>query len=431
MNTIEDNILTHNSIVAIDLDGSDNDNNTISDNLLQGNNYGIDVDSSNRNIFQDNILTDNGMGFSFDTCWENTIIGNIIQNGSYGISLDYSSDNTLTDNTIRNTSVFGLYLRSSSRNVLDSNAMINCSLMMYGNEDTEYLNDIDASNTVNGKPVYCIFGRRWITVPEDAGEVILIESSYCTIKGLNLNKGTIGIILAYSSHNIIKGNIITNQSMIAIDLGSADNNDNIIQGNTIRENSYGIDLENSKGNTIRQNRIFLNGYGIFLSNTLTPIIRRNMISRNYYGISATKVNGSKIYLNNIYQNYIYGLSAKACAVSARWNWWGAVTGPNINGNGDHLSVTKDGQIIYKPWRFLPVLFTGQLRSLMTTCDRQNFVDSMRKSQRTTSFETQQITSDYMALCGMRNLRIESEYALPPKVVVERNLPMNNGLVSFS
>ena len=68
---------------------------------------------------------------------------------------------------------------------------------------------------------------------------------------------------------------------------------------------------------------------------------------------------------------------------------------------------------------------------MTVGDEQNFVDRAHTSQKTTSFETQQITSDYMALCGMKNLRIESEYALPPKVVVKRNLPMNNGLVSFS
>ena len=353
MNTIEDNILTNNSVVAIDLDGSDNNENSISGNIIKGNNYGIDVDSSNMNIFQDNILVDNGMGFSFDSCWKNSIIDNTVQDGSYGMSFDTSSNNILINNTICNTSVFGLYLLSSGNNVLDSNVMINCSLMMYGNEDTEYLNYIYSNNTVNGKPVYYIFGRTRITVPDDAGEVILIDSDHCTIKNLHLDKGTIGILLAYSSHNIIQGNSITNQSMIAIDLGSADNNNNIIQGNNIQGNGYGIDLEYSSGNIIKQNRIFSNAYGIFLSNTLNAVIRRNTISRNYYGISATEANKSTIYFNNIYQNYVYGLSAEACAVTARWNWWGAITGPNINGNGDRLRVTEDGLITYAPWLASP------------------------------------------------------------------------------
>jgi parallel beta-helix repeat protein len=422
MNTIEDNILANNSVVAIDLDGSDNENNTISDNLIQGNNYGIDVDSSEMNIFQGNILFDNGMGFSFDSCWKNRIIGNTIQGGSYGISLDQSSYNTLTGNTIRNTSIFGLYLLSSCNNVLDSNAMINCSLMVYGSEFSDYVNDVDSNNTVNGKPVYYLLGRSSITIPEDAGEVILIDSSYCTIKDLNLNKGTVGIILAYSSDNIIQGNIITNQSMIAIDLGSVYNNNNIIQGNVIIGNGYGIDLEYSWGNTIKQNRIFSNAYGIFLSNTLNAVIRRNTISRNYYGISATDANKSTISFNNIYQNYVYGLSAEACAVTARWNWWGAITGPNINGNGDHLSIKTDGQITYTPWLRLPVLFTGTLRFNLMNDHQENRMDDSLKTPGGMYFESHQTGFPRLDLFGLKN-RDPGKECVPPKTALEHYFDM--------
>lgn len=415
-NTIEDNILTANNIAAIDLDGSDNDDNIISDNLIQGNNYGIDIDSSDRNMFQDNIVTDNGMGFSFDNCWENTIIGNTVQDGYYGIYLDHSPFNNLTYNTIRNTSVFGLYLFYASDNVLDLNAMINCSLMVYGNDPSYYQNDVDVSNTVNGKSVYYLLHQTSSTIPDDAGEVILIGSSHCTIKDLDLNKGTVGITLAYSWDNIIKGNIIKNQSMIAIDLGSAGNNDNTIQGNIIQENGYGIDLEYSKGNTIRQNRIVSNGYGVFLSNTLDTIIRRNTISRNNLGISATEVNESKIYLNNIYQNYIYGLSAEACVVTARWNWWGATTGPSTNGNGDHLSVTKDGQITYAPWKRFPVLFAGILSGMLINSSQENYRDTSIKTPGEMSFDSNQITDYRLDLFGIKNIHHDKERALPKDAI---------------
>ena len=417
MNTIEDNILTNNSVVAVDLDGSDNNENSIRDNIIQGNNYGVDVDSSNMNIFQGNLLTNNGMGFSFDSCWKNSIIGNTIQDGSYGMFFDKSSNNLLTNNTIRNTSVFGLYLLSSSNNVLDSNAMIHCSLMVYGNENTEYINDVDSSNTVNGKPVYYILGGRRTTIPDDAGEVILIDSSHCTIKGLNLNKGTIGILLAYSSHNIIQGNIITNQSMIAVDLGSANNDNNIVMGNIIQENGYGIDLEYSKGNIIRKNRIVSNGYGIFLSNTHQVFIGRNTISTNSYGISVSEANESKIFLNNIYQNYAYGLSVDACIVSAPLNWWGAVAGPNKNGNGDHLRVIEDGQITYTPWLRLPVLFTGVFRFWFMNA-YQNPMDAASRTPKQTFFGSQKTSSIHFDVFGLKNIDNEKE-CVPLKTAIEQ------------
>jgi trimeric autotransporter adhesin len=417
MNTIEDNIFTNNGVVAIDLDGSDNNENSINDNIIQGNNYGIDIDSSNLNSIHGNLLTDNGMGFSFDSCWKNSIIGNTIQDGSYGMSFDTSSNNILINNTIRNTSVFGLYLFSSQDNVLDSNAMINCSLMMYGNEDTEYLNYIYSNNTVNGKPVYYILGRKQITVPDDAGEVILISSDHCTIKNLHLDKGTIGILLAYSSHNIIQGNIIANQSMIAVDLGSANNDNNIIMGNIIQDNGYGVDLEYSKGNIIRKNRFASNGHGIFLFDTFNTLIWRNTLSTNSYGISVAKANGSKIFFNNIYQNYAYGLSAEACVVSAPWNWWGAISGPNANGNGDRLRVTEEGQITYAPWLRLPVLFTGALRFQSMNTLHYTLMDTTVKTKGAIPIESPLTGYYQMDLYGLKNINDGTE-CVPPKTIVE-------------
>jgi parallel beta-helix repeat protein len=368
------------------------------------------------------MLSDNGLGISFDSSMENTIVGNTVQGGYYGIYFDHSSFNTLTDNTIHNTSIFGLYLLSSSENEIKTNEMINCSLMVYGNSLAEYINDVDTSNTVNGKPVYYYLHQTDIVTPQDAGEVLLIDSSRCTIKNLNLNKGTIGITLAYSANNMIIGNTLKSQSMIAIDLGHAGNNGNTVQGNTIQDSSYGIDIELSERNTIIKNKIVSNGYGILLYNAFNTTIRRNTISKNNYGISAIEALGSKIRWNNIFWNYIYGLSAEACSVTARWNWWGAAAGPNVhwNGNGDRLSAIKNGYITYIPWLPLPVLFTGRIQFFKPNSDQKNFVDSSFKTQGKTFFEIHHITSDEMAIYGMKNVRIEKERALLPKASMEQN-----------
>lgn len=360
-NIIEHNVLADNSVVAIDLDGSDNEGNIIRQNLLQRNNYGVDVDSSDLNVFQENTLIQNGMGFAFDASWRNTLIGNIIQDGSYGVYLVSSSENTFTGNLVCNLSLFGMYLLFSCLNVLDSNTMMNCGLMVYGNDVKEYRNDVDTTNTVNGKPVYYLSSQQHVTIPSDAGEVILVDSENCTIKDLQLNRGTIGVLLAYSSHNIIQGNLIRNQSICALDLSSGYNDDNIILGNIVQENANGMVFFSSKGNIIRKNKVLSNGEGIILGNTLTTFISRNTISRNNYGIVVSHANESRIFFNNIYQNYAYGLIVEACAVNARWNWWGAVSGPGTDGNGDCFQIVEKGQILYAPWLWFPVLFTGNLR----------------------------------------------------------------------
>jgi hypothetical protein len=57
------------------------------------------------------------------------------------------------------------------------------------------------------------------------------------------------------------------------------------------------------------------------------------------------------------------LYADASTVVARWNWWGALAGPQ--GKGDHLSAVNHGRINYAPWKLFPVLFAGVMPSALT------------------------------------------------------------------
>jgi parallel beta-helix repeat protein len=383
MNTLAHNTLLGNSVVAIDLDGAQNNGTVIKENTLTSNNYGIDVDISSTILIQDNLLSDNGVGISLDQDSGIILTGNTIKNGSYGIVCDHSWYNTATDNTIDSPTMCALYLFSSAENILKSTKMTNCSLMVYGNTLADYINDVDTSNTVNGKPIYYRLHQTQQTIPSDAGEVLLIDSQGCTVENLNLNQGSIGMTLAYSSQNIIRGNTIRNQSMIAIDLGAPGNNDNILFGNILQDNGYGIDIEGSKGNTLQKNTVSSNVYGIYLYNAVNTTLRRNSILRNNLGIDAIQSPGSLISFNNIFWNYIYGLSADACLVSARWNWWGAARGPQSigNGNGDRIRSIKDGMISYRPWRLLPVFFTGIVRMLLSNPKPTDIIDNSFTSQR--------------------------------------------------
>ena len=89
--------------------------------------------------------------------------------------------------------------------------MENCGLIVDGNSLSDYINDVDTSNTVNKKTLYYYIDKNNINVPSDAGEVILINCTYCNITNLDLSNGTIGVELAFSSYNNVSGNIINDK----------------------------------------------------------------------------------------------------------------------------------------------------------------------------------------------------------------------------
>jgi parallel beta-helix repeat protein len=360
-NTLAHSILNDNRVVSVYLDGS-NQGTIIKQNIMSRNNYGVDVVSSTSTLVQGNRFSENGLSVAFGSSSGNVMADNTIKDGAYGVYFDGSSLNTMTDNTIDNASIFGVYLLSSYDNVLKANSMVNCSLLVYGTTLADYINDVDATNTVQGKPVYYYLHTKDAILPQDAGEVVLVDCSGCTVRNLSLTKGTTGIVLAYSSNNSLLGNTIVQQSVTGIDLSSGGNNDNTIQGNILVGNSYGIDIEDSFGTLVKRNRIASNYYGILLYQASKTKVHRNTLSNNYYGISATETPESTIGLNNFYKNYIYGLYSDASAVTARWNWWGMWTGPG--GPGDHIGAVNHGAIIYTPWKLFPVLFAGVIRSAL-------------------------------------------------------------------
>jgi parallel beta-helix repeat protein len=222
---------------------------------------------------------------------------------------------------------------------------------------------------------------------------------------------------------MIRGNIIKNQSMTGIDLSSGYSDNNSIQGNTIQRNGYGIDIEYCTGSALKYNTISSNDYGVLLYNAVDTMIKRNTIVRNSLGIDAIQATGSILRWNNIFLNNIYGLSVDACFVSAERNWWGALTGPTINGdgNGDHLNAIRNAQINYVPWHRLPVLFAGILRFILTASHQKNSIDHQFIIPDTTFFEPYQSSSDSLAIHGMKNLRFTQEQTVLPKVVLEQKL----------
>ncbi len=190
-------------------------NNNIIECTITNNDYGINLaDSSNyNNITGNTIFANIWIGIYIEFSSNNNIAGNnITTNNLDGLKLFAgSSNNNITGNNITANGNNGIYIRMSSNNILRNNHMTNNKYNLYvdGSSLTDFVQDIDTSNTVNGMPIYYLVNKHDITVPFDAGYVALVNCTSMIVQNLNLNKNGQGILLAYTANSTITRNNIT------------------------------------------------------------------------------------------------------------------------------------------------------------------------------------------------------------------------------
>ena len=206
-----------------------------------------------------------GNGFYLSGINNVTIKGTNVKGFDWGIGLSAgASYNTILGNNITGN-YGGVHLSWSSGNVLRNNSMINndYNFMVVGYAISHFVQDIDTSNTVDGKPIYYWVSRENIEVPSDAGYVALVNSTNITVKGLRLKNNGQGILLAYTTNaQIVNNNLTNNYYGIAL-LYSSNNN---IYRNDITNNSWcGVWLECSSDNRLCHNNFISNQYHVYFS----------------------------------------------------------------------------------------------------------------------------------------------------------------------
>ncbi len=177
--TSSNNTLTGNNG---DISLSSSNNNTLTDN-----NGGISLSSSSNNMLKDNNASNNrGSGIYLEYASSNTLIGNNASNNSYGIQIstdrvseDGEGEYYCTNNTLKN-------------NIMTGN-MYNFELDVHRASD--FQNQIDKSNLVDGKPIYYILGASNIIYDSstNAGTFYCINCLNVTLKDLNLTNNGYGV----------------------------------------------------------------------------------------------------------------------------------------------------------------------------------------------------------------------------------------------
>lgn len=302
---------------------------------IRNGSLGIVIESGSENTIRSNILTACAYGVEAITSG-NIISGNVILNNTaYGIYVSGSNNNVVANNLVIGNGLYGVFITESSGNVLRNNSMTG-SVYNFGVDGTDYgmhpyyVHDIDASNLVNGKPVYYLVNRRNLIVPSDAGFVALVDSQNITLRNLSLAGNQYGVLMAYSNNSLVTENGFSGNDYGVYLIHSSDN---IVEDNVIRANVCGVFNEGrSTGNNITENTIVQNsGYGILFhgpgdeENSIT----KNLISNCTLGIHF----GGYSHHNKINQNIIRFCDT---GISVDWSQYVTITENNITANRQGL-----------------------------------------------------------------------------------------------
>ncbi|MGD2066976.1 MAG: right-handed parallel beta-helix repeat-containing protein, partial [Candidatus Bathyarchaeota archaeon] len=263
--------------------------------------YGISIE-------RDNIVVD-GAGYTlqgnFNTCQPNsgvsiygvhirashiTLRNLNIENYRDGIQQYSVSNNHFADNSITYCNI-GIFFSSSPNNMLRSNKLENNGQHLKISVDNlaEYNNDIDQSNTVDGKPIIYWLRKSDSIIPPAAGLVFLINCTKMTIKNLHLSSSGQNILLDSTTNSTIQHNtLLGNGKYAGIHLRNS-NNIQII-GNTIKNQSEGIHLHDSSNNHINQNQILNNAIGVEIRTSNNNEVSNNTFSKNGEGVYSTAFN---------------------------------------------------------------------------------------------------------------------------------------------
>ena len=323
---IHNNTITTNNSTGISILGSEN--NTIDGNNITGNYNGIFFDAS--------------YYYDFEECKDNTISNNLLASNHYGIHITYLEGGTIQNNTLDNN-VYGIYIEWGVEDLVIMNNT------MFGDGISSINGDghvISTSNTVNGKPIYYYKNHNGGTVPAGAGQIILANCTGMKVIDQNLSGGDVGVILqlcanitltnitavdndyagislsstanttmnGINASNCGKGIIIGNWNSFCNQIENCTTNNNSITGISIsgKENRIANTTCNGngrngiiiggEGNLVEHSTILGNEYGITMQWASNNKIRFNNISKSETGIQMYSSDYNKVYGNEIWDN---------------------------------------------------------------------------------------------------------------------------------
>lgn len=184
-----------------------------------------------------------------------------------------------------------------------------------------------ANNTINGKPLYYLWGQSDVVVPADAGGLIAVDCDGIIIDGLDVSDSSMGIQVVHSSNVTVRNTVADRCGIFGIYLAYIEGG--TVESVTVRESNHGIDIrkatnlvvtdclaENCKqgvfiawGNecVVDRCRMLYGGSGFWASVGENNQITRSLIEGNENGIYLQNEKNTLAYDNEITGNTVVGM----------------------------------------------------------------------------------------------------------------------------
>jgi len=272
-----------------------------------------------------------------------TVSRNNITNNQVGFVLHFSPNCTISGNYISNNSEYGIHLFHSPNITMSGNVMKDnkYGFGVEGYELSHFMLSIDASNFVDGKPVYYLVNQKNLVINSsthpEVGYLGLVNCTNMIVEDLTLTNNGQGLLLAYvNKSRITENNITNNEYGIWVSYCS---------NNSIVENTFvncGLYILEPYGNEISDNLVngkplvYLEGVSDYVIQNAGQVILINCsrirvenldLSKATAGVWLWRTNSTKIVGNNITNN-LWGFSG----FSPVWSISGESLNCTISGN---------------------------------------------------------------------------------------------------
>ena len=338
------NNITNNNGYENDHDGiylsSSSYNNILNNNFSANNDESVCLDTSHNNCVANNTCTGCAYGIDLYAANNNQILYNNCSDNTYEIIyLEYAENNTISNNVCYGSGAGDIHLYYSKSTTLTNNLMNNTGIIIEGDE-LEYWNThtIESTNLLRGAPIYYYANQDDGTVPTDAGQIIIANSTNILISGVTITNTYEGIAVVYSSHITITNSNSYNNSMYGISLKYSPNSN--VTNNTCSGNGIdGLGISYSDNTTISDNRFTQNlqsGLNMWYSDN-TTITNNNCSGNAYYGVSIAYSNNCSVRENQCLSNSNDGIYL----FLSNWN---TVTNNNCSDSQDSgISIDKSNE----------------------------------------------------------------------------------------
>ncbi|MCJ7470307.1 right-handed parallel beta-helix repeat-containing protein, partial [Candidatus Bathyarchaeota archaeon] len=235
-----------------------------------------------------------------------SVSGTVILGTLFGMYIHNSSNSVVVKNDLTGCAGGGISIQVSTNCFVRDNHMTNCYTAFAAGGDLleHFLNDIDTSNTIDGKPIYYLMNQTDITInpstfPE-IGSLTIVNSTRVTIENLTFNKGGPYLFFAFSSNSTIRS-VTASNSTSGIGLISV--TDTVVAENNVSDCFFSIYLTQSHNNTVISNTISNSGLAaIALRYSTENLIFANNATSDERCIDLVDSENNTIYHNN-FVNY--------------------------------------------------------------------------------------------------------------------------------